>query len=261
MNITLNNRTALVGAATDGIGKAIALELANCGATVILVARNLEKLQNVRDQLSTSAGQNHEILVVDYNDYEKTVETYRLFFESHTIDILVNNTNGPKPGDVFSSTLQDFEEAFHLLFQNTVALTQFSLVSMQNKKFGRIINVASSTVKEPADHLILSNTMRTAMVSWMKSLSKALAKDNITVNTVLTGLFDTERLKSLLENTAKKEKTSVEEAKNALLETLPMKRVGKPEEYGYLVAFLASDFAGYLTGTTIPLDGGKSMYL
>ena len=148
-----------------------------------------------------------------------------------------------------------------MLFQNTVYLTQAALPEMQKNKFGRIINVASKYVKQPSDHLVLSNTMRIAVVSWMKTLSKMVAEENITVNTVLTGLFDTERMKSLYSGNAETLNISTEEAKKRMLGQTPMKRAGKPEEYGYLAAFLASDLAAYLTGATIPLDGGHSDFI
>ncbi len=261
MNIDLSGKKALVGAASDGIGKAITEQLAKSGASVVIVARNEEKLQKVCSGLDTSKGQKHSFLVVDYSDLDNAKKVYEKFFAENSVDILVNNTNGPKPGNALSKTTDDYQQAFELLFQHTVFLTQLALPEMQKNQFGRIINVASKYVKQPSDYLVLSNTMRIAMTSWMKSLSKMVAKDNVTVNTVLTGLFDTERMKSLYMSDAEKLNITPAKAKEKMLSQTPMKRAGNPEEYGFLATFLASDLSGYLTGATIPLDGGYSDFI
>lgn len=262
MEINLNGRKALVGGGTSGIGKAIAIQLAECGASVTLVARDIHKLKSVVTQLDNSKGQKHQYIVTDYLDFEGYSECIHSFFESNEIDILVNNTQGPSAGTVNQKTADDYLLAFNLLFQNAVLTTNLALPAMKSNGYGRIINISSMTVKEPQDNLVLSNTMRAALVSWSKSLSNSVAKDNVTVNSVMTGYFDTERLASLMESQAKNEGKSFDEIKTNRIKSVPMQRLGDPKEYGYLVAFLASEYASFLTGASIPLDGGiaKSLF-
>lgn len=226
------------------------------------MARNEDKLKDVLRDLDTSMGQSHSYLVTDFYDFESHKSKLLTFFEQNDIDILVNNTNGPQAGDVLTKNEIDFQVAFDLLFQNAVYTTNLAIANMRKKGYGRIINVSSMTVKEPQDSLVLSNTMRTALVSWSKSLSNAVAVSGITVNSILTGYFDTDRLNSLMNIQAEREGLSYEEVKAKRVESVPMKRLGDPKEYGYLVCFLASEYASFLTGASIPLDGGiaKTMF-
>jgi 3-oxoacyl-[acyl-carrier protein] reductase len=258
MNISLIDRKALVGGSTAGIGKGIALQLASSGASVTLMARNEEKLNNTLKELDISKGQIHQILVVDFDNANEVRDKIDHYFATNKVDILVNNTNGPSAGTVMQKELADYQKAFDLLFQNNLYITQKALPHMQSQKFGRIINVSSSSVKEPIINLVLSNTMRTAWAMWNKSLAQEVAKDNITVNTILTGLFDTDRIKDLNQFEADKTGKPFEEVSEARTSQIPAKRLGKPEEYGYLVTFLASEYASYLTGANITLDGGSA---
>ncbi len=258
MQIDLKGKTALVGGASAGIGKAIAQELAKCGATVFIMARNEEKLKKVVAELDKNAGQEHGYVVSDFMDFEKHKTIIAGFFKSHQIDILVNNTNGPAAGTVLSKEEEDYQAAFELLFQTAVYTSNLALSHMKQQGYGRIINVSSMTVKEPQDSLVLSNTMRTALVSWSKSLANAVGRDGITVNSVLTGYFATDRLYSLMEKQAEQEGLDIAVIEKRRRDSIPVKRLGKPEEYGYLVAFLASPYASFLTGASIPLDGGIS---
>ncbi|TDS12257.1 SDR family oxidoreductase [Sphingobacterium paludis] len=259
MHISLIGKKVLVGGATAGIGKGIATVLASCGADVILMARNEDKLQAVVKELDTSEGQHHRYLLTDFNDYEAHKSTMKDFFAKEQVDILINNTNGPVAGNIFSKGEHDYQQAFDLLFQNAVWTTTLAIPHMRKQHFGRVINVSSMTVKEPSAELVLSNTMRTALASWSKSLASEVAKDNITVNTILTGFFDTDRLQSLMQMQADKRSVPFSDIKEARLSAIPMGRLGKAEEYGNLVAFLASDYSSFLTGTAIPLDGGASI--
>lgn len=256
MEIKLIGKKALVGGSSSGIGKAIAIELAKCGAEVTLMARSMDKLEVVLKELDVSFGQQHEVLLTDFNNYEKHKDNLKGYFSNHNVDILVNNTNGPQAGDVLSKDESDYQQAFDLLFQNTVFTSRLALPYMKSQGFGRIINVSSMTVKEPQDALVLSNTMRTALVSWSKSLSNAVATEGITVNSILTGYFDTDRLNSLMESQAQSRGIGVDEVRQQRIASVPMHRLGDPSEYGYLTAFLASEYAAFLTGASIPLDGG-----
>ena len=261
MHIDLTGRKALVGGATAGIGKAIARQLAHCGAEVYLMARNEEKLKGVLGELDTSAGQEHGYLTTDFLKFEAHKTNLKKFFDEHVIDILVNNTNGPSAGTVLNKSIADYQEAFDLLFKGAVYASSLALNSMRDTGFGRIVNVSSLTVKEPQDSLVLSNTMRVALVSWSKSLSKSVAADGVTVNSVLTGYFGTDRLYDLMNNQAKNEGVDVDVIEQRRINSLPVKRLGEPDEYGYLVAFLASPYASFLTGASIPLDGGLSDFI
>jgi 3-oxoacyl-[acyl-carrier protein] reductase len=256
MQISLQHKTALVGGATSGIGKAIALQLASSGAHVILMSRNLAKLKEVRALLDASLGQEHQIMEVDFTDFEGFREKITASPLLHQVDILVNNTQGPEAGNALEKTSEDYQQAFDLLFQAAVFTTLQVLPGMRKRNFGRIINVSSRTVKEPLSHLVLSNSIRSALVSWSKTLSREIASQGITVNNILTGYFDTERLNALFQGQSAKlnvpVETIIEQAKNQV----PAKRFGDPAEFAYLVSFLASQQAAYITGTNIPIDGG-----
>ncbi|MGO1520642.1 MAG: SDR family oxidoreductase [Sphingobacterium sp.] len=258
MQIELNGRNALVGGASGGLGLGIAKQLADCGASICLMARNEEKLNRALLELDTSKGQQHSYLLTNFNQHDEHVERLEAFFQQHRIDILINNSNGPSAGGVLNKSMKDYQEAFDLLFQNIVFTTNLALEHMRRQQWGRIINVSSLTTKQPQDNLVLSNTMRVALISWAKSLSRAVAEQGITVNSILTGYFSTDRLTSLMEGQATAEGVSLSTVQDKRIEQIPAKRLGKPEEYGQLAAFLASEYAAYLTGASIPLDGGLS---
>lgn len=256
MKISLKNRKALIGGSTSGIGKAIALQLAASGASVTLMARNEEKLKTQISELPTNENQHHQYLVVDFNDFPAYQKIISDFFKNTSVDILVNNTQGPTAGGAMEKSIADYQQAFDLLFKTVAYTTELALQQMIKNKWGRIINVASVSVKEPLAYLALSNTIRAAVTTWAKTLATDVAQHQITVNNILTGYFDTERIHSLNETKAQQMGISINEVKSALENQVPMKRIGDPKEYGYLATFLASDQAAYLTGTNIPLDGG-----
>ena len=256
MNISLNGKNALVGGSTSGIGKAIAIQLAASGARVTLMSRSEEKLLTVQAELANHKGQQHQILVVDFNDFEAYKKVISEYFTTNTIDILVNNTQGPTAGTALEKDVTDYQQAFDLLFKTVVFTTELALKSMRQNKWGRVINVASVSVKEPLSYLVLSNSIRAAVVTWAKSLANEVGSDHITVNSILTGYFDTERIASLNSEKAKEQGISDDEVLKQMEAKVPVRRIGKPEEYGFLVSFLASEKADYITGTQIPIDGG-----
>tara|TARA_Y100000768_G_scaffold318701_1_gene254227 strand:- start:2873 stop:3658 length:786 start_codon:yes stop_codon:yes gene_type:complete len=256
MNISLKGKTALVGGSTRGIGLAIARQLANSGASVFLMSRNEKMMKKIINELSSDSYQKHNFIKVDFSDFDSFKTIMKEFFISNKIDILINNTQGPLSGNSLSKSIEDYQIAFNLLFKNIVYTSSLALDHMKNKKWGRIINVASVSVREPLNYLVLSNSIRSAMVSWSKTLSVDVAPFGITVNSVLTGYFDTERISELIADKAKKLNISESKVLQSMKDLVPKKRFGKPEEYGYLVNFLASDKASYITGISIPIDGG-----
>lgn len=256
MDISLKGKKALIGGSSRGIGKAIALQLAESGASVTLMARSEDKLKKIINALPTSAGQNHQFLLVDFTDYEGYKSLIFDYFKNNSVDILINNTQGPSAGNALEKKVDDYQNAFDLLFKSIVFTTELAIEHMIKNKWGRIINVASVSVKEPLSYLALSNTIRAAVVTWAKSLATEVALHNITINSTLTGYFDTERMFNLNKSKAKQLGITIEEVKQNLAQQVPAKRIGKPEEYGFLVTFLASEKAAYITGTNIPIDGG-----
>ncbi len=256
MKISLHGKKALIGGSSGGIGKAIAQQLAASGASVTLMARSVDKMKSIIKTLPTTSEQQHQYLQVDFTHFEGLKTILAEYFSKNQVDILVNNTQGPEAGGALEKNIEDYQHAFNFLFKSVVHTTALALPYMQQQQWGRIINVASISVKEPLNYLALSNTIRAAVVTWAKSLSIDVAQDGITINNVLTGYFDTERIAQLTAKKAEKLGISKNEVRQAMEEQVPTKRIGKPEEYGYLVAFLASDKAAYINGINIPIDGG-----
>jgi 3-oxoacyl-[acyl-carrier protein] reductase len=254
MKIELAGKKALIGGSSKGIGLGIASQLAESGASVCLMARNESKLKEIVNQLPNS--ENHSYLVVDFSNFEEYKIKIEAYLENNQVDILVNNTQGPPAGNSLSKDIDSYQEAFDLLFKSIVYTTSLVVPKMQNNKWGRIINVTSVSVKEPLNYLVLSNSIRSAVVAWAKSLSVDVAKDGVTVNSILTGYFDTERIKELNKEKSKSLNISEEEVLEKMKSLVPVNRLGKTEEYGYLVSFLSSDKASYINGASIPIDGG-----
>ena len=254
MKIDLTGKKALVGGSSKGIGLGIATELANSGASVCLMARNESRLKEIVAQLPSS--NNHSYLVVDFSKFEDFKIKIEEYVKNNQVDILINNTQGPPAGNSLSKNIDSYQEAFDLLFKSVVHTTSLVIPGMQKNKWGRIINVTSVSVKEPLNYLVLSNSIRSAVVAWAKSLSVDLGPNGITVNSILTGYFDTERIKELNKEKSKSLNISEAEVLDKMKSLVPASRLGRPEEYGYLVSFLSSDYAAYINGASIPIDGG-----
>ena len=254
MKIDLAGKKALIGGSSKGIGLGIASQLAESGASVCLMARNKSKLEEIINQLPNS--ENHSYLIVDFSNFEEYKIKIEEYLESNQVDILVNNTQGPPAGNSLSKDIDSYQEAFDLLFKSIVYTTSLIVPKMQKNKWGRIINVTSVSVKEPLNYLVLSNSIRSAVVAWAKSLSVDVGKDGVTVNSILTGYFDTERIKELNKEKSKSLNISENEVLEKMKSLVPLNRLGKTEEYGYLVSFLSSDKAAYINGASIPIDGG-----
>lgn len=258
MNLNLENKKAVICGSTQGIGKASAIEIAKLGANVTLVARNEEKLKNVLQELDTSRGQSHDYLLVDFSNSKHLIDKIQTYVQEQSeIHILVNNTGGPAGGAIFEATTEEFVKAYeqhlvcnHILVQNLVPL-------MQKARYGRIINIISTSVKEPIANLGVSNTTRWAVASWAKTLAGELGKFNITVNNVLPGFTDTIRLQSIIENRANKQHKTKEEVAQVMKNQVPMQRFAEASEVANAVAFLASPASSYINGTNINVDGGR----
>jgi 3-oxoacyl-[acyl-carrier protein] reductase len=258
MNLDLTGKRALVCGSTQGIGKASAIELALLGASVTLVARNEEKLEAARKELTTRHGQRHDYVVADFSvpeDLRQKVENYA---RKTTVHILVNNTGGPPAGPAFGANIQDFTEAFsaHLLCNHI--LVQSLVPGMKKEKFGRIINVISTSVKIPIRGLGVSNTIRGAVANWAKTLSVELAPFGITVNNVLPGASMTGRLESIIKGKAERSGISFDKAIEEMIAEIPAGRISDPIEVAAAVAFLATPAASYINGINIPVDGGRT---
>ena len=254
MKIELAGKKALIGGSSKGIGLGIASQLAESGASVCLMARDKSKLEEIINQLPNS--ENHSYLIVDFSNFEEYKIKIEAYLENNQVDILVNNTQGPPAGNSLSKNIDSYQEAFDLLFKSIVYTTSLIVPKMQKNKWGRIINVTSVSVKEPLNYLVLSNSIRSAVVAWAKSLSVDVGKDGVTVNSILTGYFDTKRIKELNKEKSKSLNISEEEVLEKMKSLVPVNRLGKTEEYGYLVSFLSSDKASYINGASIPIDGG-----
>ncbi|MBT3587511.1 MAG: SDR family oxidoreductase [Flavobacteriaceae bacterium] len=260
MNLNLKNKNALICGSTAGIGKASAIELADLGVNITLIARNEDKLKKVLSELPTNQGQNHNYMVADFSDPNSLKETLSNN-SSKNYHILLNNTGGPKGGPIFNADLSEFRDTFsqHLLCNHL--LVQAVVSGMKENGYGRIINIISTSVKQPIEGLGVSNTIRGAVANWSKTLASELGPFGITVNNVLPGATATERLDEIMINVGKKIGKSPEEASEVMRSIVPAKRFAQPEEIAYAVVFLASEAAGYINGINLPVDGGRTKSL
>lgn len=260
MDFKLNNKYALVCGSTQGIGKASAIALAEEGVNITLCARNEDRLKEVLADLPSTG--NHGYIVADFsNPHELKEKVSDYINNEHGFHILINNTGGPRSGSIIDASLEEFESAFTQHLKCNHVLAQAVIPFMTEENFGRIINVISTSVKEPIPGLGVSNTIRNAVGNWAKTLSIEVGALGITVNNVLPGFTDTARLDEIIKIKAKKEGTSIEQMAEIMKNYTPAKRFAKPEETAAAITFLASEVAAYINGINLPVDGGRTKSL
>ncbi len=262
MNLDLKNKRAIVCGSTQGIGKAVALELAQMGANVTLVARNEQSLKQAKSELSNNGSQLHSYLCVDFSNPSNLKELVEQFIQrSGPVTVLVNNTGGPPSGPIINAKPEEFLLAFnnHLICNHI--LVQACVEGMKNSNYGRIVNIISTSVKQPLPNLGVSNTIRSAVGNWAKTMANELGKFGITVNNVLPGATATQRLSSIIETKASKTNVDNEAVKKEMLHEIPLGRFAEASEIANAVAFLVSPAAAYINGINLPVDGGRTSSL
>ena len=257
MNIDLSGQKALVCGASEGIGRATAIELAALGASVTVLSRSAEKLEAVVAALDTSKGQQHDFVVADFDDTKALEQLIDKDLGKRGYKILVNNAGGPPGGPITDAEPDAFLAAFRRHLVANQRLAQGLLPHMRNEKTGRIINIISTSVYEPIPGLGVSNTVRAAVAGWAKTLAREVAAEGITVNNVLPGFTETGRLEKLFAAKAEKTGQMPDAIAQAALNQVPVGRFAKPEETAAAIAFLASPAAAYITGVSLPVDGGR----
>lgn len=258
MNLSLEGKYAVVCGSTQGIGLAIAEELAILGANCTLVARNEKTLKEVLHRLDVSLRQQHNYIVADFNNTDEVKTIIEAHVVKYPVHILINNTGGPAPGPVTEAPETSFLNTFkqHLICNHI--LTKAVIPSMKRERYGRVINIISTSVKIPLKNLGVSNTIRGAVASWSKTMANELGEFNITVNNILPGFTNTQRLALLIDQIAKKGNVVVDVVSKNMADEVPMKRFGEPSEIAAVAAFLATPAASYVNGVSIPVDGGRT---
>ncbi|MEN0059048.1 MAG: SDR family oxidoreductase [Bdellovibrio sp.] len=251
----LQGKTAVICGASQGIGAAAAHLLAERGARIIALARTQEKLDQL---IQTLPGSGHRAWAIDLSETARLQSDLVPLLQNESIQILVNNAGGPKGGALLQASVLEFEAPLHAHLLASHVLAQTVVPSMRKAGYGRIINVISTSVKNPIPNLGVSNTVRGAMASWSKTLAGELAPYNITVNNVLPGYIRTARFESLVGAAAKAADASLELMEEKWKATIPMGRIGEPREMAEAIAFLASPAAAYITGINLPVDGGRT---
>lgn len=258
MDLSLKGKNALVCGSSKGIGKAAAVEIARLGANVTLVSRSAEIMANIIHQLDRSRGQDHDFLAADFSDSAELKTKVAGLVSSKNIHILVNNTGGPPAGPITEASPDEFVQAFHNHLICNHMLVQLVVPGMARDNYGRIINIISTSVKQPLHNLGVSNTVRAAVANWSKTMANELGHLGITVNNVLPGATDTDRLRQIIVNKAHSSGRTEEEIMAAMQEEIPLGRFADPSEIAAAVAFLASPAAAYISGVNIPVDGGRT---
>jgi 3-oxoacyl-[acyl-carrier protein] reductase len=258
MNLSLENKSAIICGSTQGIGLATAIELAQLGANCILMARNESALIEAIKLLPKENNQQHSYLVADFSNTENVKLAIEKFMQNNTVHILINNTGGPAGGAIIDAKEEDFVNTFnqHLICNHI--LTKAVVPSMKKENYGRIINIISTSVKIPLNNLGVSNTIRGAVASWAKTMANELGQFNITVNNVLPGATNTIRLQNIIKTNATKKEKEVLDIEKEMQQEIPMRRFAEASEIAAVAAFLASPAASYVNGVSIPVDGGRT---
>ncbi len=262
MNFDLSGKTAVVSGSTQGIGKAAALELAKMGASIVLIARNEDKLKDTVAELNVDQNQTHSYIVADFSKPENLkTALFNYVSGGGKANILINNTGGPKGGAIKDAPIEEFLSAFnqHLICNHILVQALYPL--MKDDGYGRIINIISTSVKQPLPNLGVSNTIRGAVANWSKTLANELGGFGITVNNVLPGATNTSRLQSIAQVKADQFNETVDDVFAEMASESPMKRIAQPEEVAAAIAFLASPAASYINGINVPVDGGRTKSL
>ena len=262
MNLDLSGKNALVCGGSKGIGKATAVELAKLGANVTIVSRSADALSDAVDELVLKVDkQDHDFLVADFSDQADLLKKVTGLLSVKPIHILINNTGGPPSGPILDASTDAFLTAFnnHLICNQLLVSTVVD--GMIKEGYGRVINVISTSVKQPINGLAVSNTIRGAVANWSKTLATELGPHGITVNNLLPGSTSTGRLDDILNARATKNGTTYDEEAAKMKKTIPLGRFGSPAEIGSAIAFLASPAAAYISGTNLVVDGGRTKSL
>lgn len=259
MNLDLTNKTALVCGASQGLGFASAIELALLGANIIAVSRHEEKLKSAVMKLDTSKGQQHTYLAIDLSNPESIRQmVYPYLTKGNIIHILVNNAGGPPSALMIETEIAEIEKAFRTHVISSHLFAQLVVPGMKKAGFGRIINIVSTSVKQPINGLGISNLVRAAVANWAKTLANEISSYGITVNNVLPGFTNTDRINYLFDKQASEQGISKDEILERTIAAIPVKRIGEPAEFGAAVAFLCSPAAAYINGINLPVDGGRT---
>lgn len=261
MDYKLKGKVAIVGGSSKGLGKASAVSLAKEGVNIVLCARNEKALEKTKEDIE-SLGVEVLALRVDMSKEEDNQRIVKETIDKFgRIDILVNNSGGPAPGSFRDFSIEDFDQAYHSVLRYNISMIKLCLPYMEQREWGRIVNIASVSVKEPMPNMVLSNIFRTAVVSFAKSISKDIMSSGITINTICPGYFRTERITQLMEKESNDANVSQQEYEEGVISAFPHKRFMNPEELGGMVAYLCSAQARSITGTTIQIDGGVNSSL
>lgn len=256
MDFGIKGKVAIIGGSSKGLGKACALALAREGVNVVLCARNKEALLATQKEIEVLGVQ---VLALagdmSCSDYNKHIvqETLAHFGR---IDILVNNSGGPAPGTFRDISESDLDNAYHSVLKYNIRMIKLCLPHMEKNGWGRIVNITSITVKEPAANMVLSNVFRSAVASFAKTISKEIIENGVTINNVCPGYFKTDRVTHLMQTRAQVEGVSAEEYEQKAIQDFPHKRYMNPQELGDLVCYLCSEQAKSINGTTVQIDGG-----